>query len=494
MTSESTTTSTLPEPRQRVLIVDDEPEMANVIEQALSRRGYEAVQLNSANAAWDLLEREDFDVVVTDLNMRGMSGVELTDRVAKNRKDLPVIVITAFGSLETAIATLRAGAYDFITKPFDIDQLVVAVERAAQNKRLRDEVKRLRAEVERSKPNPDFVGDGPAMRKVHEVIARVAETDATVLVTGESGSGKELVARDVHKRSKRGSGPFVAINCAAVTESLLESELFGHVKGAFTDAKNGKRGLFVEASGGTLFLDEIGEMPLGMQAKLLRALEERSVRPVGGTTETPFDARLVTATNRDLESLVESGRFREDLYYRINVVHVDLPPLRARGNDVLSLAQHFITRLAEPMGKKVSGFSSAVAERLLSYSWPGNVRELQNCIERAIALARFEELTVEDLPPKVREYKASYVVVATEDPSDLVTMEEVERRYIQRVMEAVGQNKTQAAKILGFDRTTLYRKLERYKLGGPPDRNSNPGAGAAAVSSASPAITSSSRD
>lgn len=464
------------EARRRVLVVDDEPEMAAVIEQALTRRNYQTVQLNSADAAWERLEQEDFDVVVTDLNMKGMSGVELTERVCKNRQDLPVIVITAFGSLETAIATLRAGANDFITKPFDIDQLVVAVERAIQSRSLRAEVTRLRDEVARSKPSADFIGDGPAMRKLHEVIARVAETDATVLVTGESGSGKELVARDVHKRSKRAGGPFVAINCAALPETLLESELFGHVKGAFTDAKTSKRGLFVEASGGTLFLDEIGELPPGIQAKLLRALEERSVRPVGGTSETPFDARLVTATNRDLESLVESGRFREDLYYRINVVHVDLPPLRSRGSDVVLLAQHFTTKLSAPMGKTVKGFSSAVAERLISYSWPGNVRELQNCIERAIALARFDELTVEDLPPKVRDYKPSFVVVATEDPTDLVTMEEVERRYIQRVMEAVGQNKTQAAKVLGFDRTTLYRKLERYKLGGAPERAPTVGA------------------
>jgi DNA-binding NtrC family response regulator len=450
-----------------ILIVEDEPEMAAVVEQALTRRGYKATQANSANAAWDLLEREDYDVVITDINMKGMSGVELTDRVAKNRKDTPVIVMTAFGSLETAIATMRAGAFDFITKPFEIEQLIVAVERAVQNKALREEVKRLKLEVEvaRAKPSADFIGDSPAMKKVHEMIARVAETDATVLVTGESGSGKELVARDVHRRGKRKDGPFVAINCAALPETLLESELFGHVKGAFTDAKTAKKGLFVEASGGTLFLDEIGEMPLGMQAKLLRAFEERSVRPVGGTTETAFDARLVAATNRDLESLVESGRFREDLYYRINVVHIDLPPLRARGNDVLVLAQAFINRYAAPMEKSVKGFSSAVAERLLSYAWPGNVRELQNCIERALALARFEELTVEDLPPKVREYKPSFVVVAADDPTDLVSMEEVERRYIQRVMEAVGQNKTQAAKVLGFDRTTLYRKLERYKLG-----------------------------
>ena len=452
--------------RRRVLVVDDEPEMATVVEEGLSRRGYAAVQLNSAAAAWELLEREDFDVLVTDLNMRGMSGVELTERVATNRADLPVIVITAFGSFETAIATLRAGAYDFITKPFDIEQLVVAVERASVNKRLREEVKRLRAEVARTKPSNDFVGDGPAIRKVHEVIARVAETDATVLVSGESGTGKDLVARDVHMRSKRSGGPFVAINCAALPERLLESELFGHVKGAFPEARASKRGLFVEASGGTLFLDDIADMPLGSQAKLLRALEERLVRPVGGSTDTPFDARLVTATHRDLESLVESGRFREDLYYRINVVHVELPPLRARGSDVLLIAQHFISRLADSMGKKVTGFSSPVAERLLAYAWPGNVRELQNCIERAIALARFEELTAFDLPPKVRDYKPSFIVVAADDPTDLVTMEEVERRYIQRVMEAVGQNKTHAAKVLGFDRTTLYRKLERYKLGG----------------------------
>jgi len=460
--------SVFPEPRHRILVVDDEPEMATVIEQALTRRSYQATKQHSADAAWDLLEREDFDVVVTDINMKGMNGVELTERIARNRHDIPVIVITAFGSLETATAVLRAGAYDFITKPFDIDQLVVAVERAVQNRRLREEVKRLRAEVARAQPGPGFVGDSIAMRKVHETIARVAETDATVLVTGESGTGKELVARDLHRRSKRREGPFVAINCAALPETLLESELFGHVKGAFTDAKAMKKGLFVEATGGTLFLDEIGEMPPGMQAKLLRALEERAVRPVGGTAETSFDARLVAATNRDLESLVESGRFREDLYYRINVVHIALPPLRARANDVLALAQQFITRHAEPMGKKVHGFSSAVAERLLSYSWPGNVRELQNCIERALALARFDELTVEDLPPKVRDFKPSFVVVTTDDPTDLMTMEEVERRYIQRVMEAVGQNKTQAAKVLGFDRTTLYRKLERYKLGGPP--------------------------
>ena len=377
----------------RILIVDDEVEMAAITSEALARRGFETAVQSSADAAWELLSREDFDTVVTDLNMRGMNGVELTERIVKNRHNVPVIVVTGFGSLETAIATIRAGAFDFLTKPFDIEELVLAVERALAHRDLREEVRRLREEVQRAKSD-DFIGKSPPMARVYDVIARVAETDATVLVTGESGSGKELVARAIHRRSKRNEANVVAINCAALPESLLESELFGHVRGAFTDAKTAKRGLFVEASGGTLFLDEIGEMPLGMQAKLLRALEEKSVRPVGGTAEVAFDARLIAATNKDLESLVEAGRFREDLYYRINVVHIDLPPLRARGNDILELAQYFIVKLAEPMGKSVKGFSSAVADRLLNYAWPGNVRELQNCIERAIALARFDELTV----------------------------------------------------------------------------------------------------
>ncbi len=449
---------------KRILVVDDEPEMAKVIEQALLRRGYAASKEYDADSAWERLEREDFDVVVTDINMHGMNGIELTARIARSRQDVPVIVITAFGSIETATAVLRAGAFDFLTKPFDIEQLVIAVERALQNRQLRDEVRRLREEVARAKPISDMLGDSPAIRKVHETTSRVADTETTVLVTGESGTGKELVARALHEQSKRKNGPFVAINCAAMPEALLESELFGHVKGSFTDARATRKGLFVEADGGTLFLDEVGEMPLGMQARLLRALEERVVRPVGGNGETPFNARIVAATHRDIESLVESGQFREDLYYRINVVQVALPPLRARGGDVLALAQHFLRRHSGAMGKSVTGLSTPAAERLLAYAWPGNVRELQNCIERAVALARFEDLSVDDLPPKVRDYKTSFVVVATEDPTDLVTMEEVERRYIQRVMEAVGENKTQAAKVLGFDRTTLYRKLVRYNL------------------------------
>jgi two-component system response regulator HydG len=450
--------------KSRLLVVDDIPDMCAELDRVLSKRGFEVVTRQSADEAFALMATQDFDVVVTDLRMKGMSGIELCDRVVQNRPDVPVIVVTGFGNLETAIATMRAGAFDFLTKPFNAEQLVLSVERAVQHRALGQEIKRLREEVEHTRPLEEMVGTSAPMRGVADLVNRVAETDATVLVTGESGSGKELVARAIHARSRRARGPLVSINCAAMPEALLESELFGHVKGAFTDAKATKRGLFLEASGGTLFLDELGEMPLGMQAKLLRALEERKVRPVGGNAEIEFDARIVTATNRDLESLVEEKRFREDLFYRVNVVHIEVPPLRSRGNDILLLAQMFVERFAERHGKSVKGFTKEVADKLLSYAWPGNVRELQNSMERAVALARFEELTVDDLPPKIRSYVPNRIVFDADDPAELVTIDELEKRYIQRVMEAVSWNKTNATRVLGIDRSTLYRKLERYGI------------------------------
>jgi two-component system response regulator HydG len=406
--------------------------------------------------------REDFDSVVTDLRMRGMDGIALCTRLTENRPDVPVIVITGFGSLDTAIAMIRAGAFDFLPKPFDIDQLVIALERAIQQRGLRAEVKRLHSLVAGTQRFDELVGTSAPMRAVFELIERVAGVDAPVLVTGESGTGKELVARALHRHSRRSRGPFVAINCAALPESLLESELFGHARGAFTDARTAKKGLFVEASGGTLFLDEIGDLPLAMQAKLLRAVESRSVRPVGAPTEVSFDVNLVTATKRDLEAAVAEGCFRDDLFYRLDVVHIHLPPLRSRGGDILILAQGFVSRSAARMGKHVTGMSPAVAEKLLAYEWPGNVRELLNCIERAVALARFEQLAVDDLPDRIRNYRVAHVLVASDDPSELVPLEEVERRYILRVLEAAGGNRSIAARILGLDRKTLYRRIESY--------------------------------
>lgn len=459
-----------PNAKARVLVVDDDIDMGHELERVLVRRGYDVVVRQSADEAFKVVLEDQVDAVVTDLNMRGMTGIELCDRVVQNRRDVPVIVVTGFGSMETAVLTLRAGAFDFLTKPFNADQLALSLERALRLRSLQEEVKRLRAENESREGSSSLpmIGESPAMRTLFEMIARVAKTDATVLVTAESGAGKELVARAIHEQSDRKAGPLVAVNCAALPETLLESELFGHAKGAFTDAKTAKQGLFVEASGGTLFLDELGEMPLNMQAKLLRAVEDRRVRPVGSTTEIPFDVRIITATNRNLESLVEEKRFREDLYYRLNVVHIEIPPLRARGNDVLLLANAFIAKLAAKHKKPVVGISPEVASCLLSYVWPGNVRELQNSIERAVALARYDTLTVEDLPPKIREYKPNYVVFADAkgEAEELVTLEELERRYIARVMEAVSNNKVLATKVLGIDRSTLYRKLQRYGIGG----------------------------
>jgi DNA-binding NtrC family response regulator len=449
----------------RILVVEDEAAMGALVEKGLTRRGFTVAQQRTAAPAFEQLLTEDFDVVLTDLQLPGMSGLELCERVVLNRPDIPVVVMTAFGSLETAVGAIRAGAYDFVTKPVDIDQLVLVLERAVSHRRLREEVRRLRREVGPVLGPEGVVGESPAIRHAYGLIDRVADSDATVLVTGESGTGKEVAARALHERSRRRDGPFVAVNCAAVPEALLESELFGHVKGAFTDAKGTRTGLFVEASGGTLLLDEVGELPLALQAKLLRALQERRVRPVGGGQEVPFEARVVAATNRDLELAVEEGRFREDLFYRLNVINLELPPLRARGSDVLLLAQRFVTHFAQRSGKQVLGLSPQAAQKLLAYSWPGNVRELQNAIERGVALTAFEQLTVEDLPDKVRSYRAPVSVPAAQaSGEELLPLEEVERRHILRVLEAVGGSRTLAARTLGLDRKTLYRKLVRWGL------------------------------
>jgi two-component system response regulator AtoC len=447
--------------QRRVLIVDDEAEVGLLLEAGLQQAGCETRTLTSPDAALALMDVEPFDLVVTDLQMPTMSGLELCERVLAAHPDVPVVLVTAHASLDSAIAAIRAGVYDFVTKPVKMQAFQLTVERALRHRELVGEVKRLR-EVVQPAAFPGVIGSSVALRAVLDLVSRVASTDSTVLITGESGTGKELVARALHDRSRRAAGPFIALNCAAVPEALLDSELFGHTKGAFTGATNARTGLLLKASGGTLLLDEIGEMAMPMQAKLLRALQERTLRPVGGDHEVPFDVRIIAATNRDLETAVEEGRFRDDLYYRIHVVRIELPPLRTRGNDILELAQHALVRLARAAGKSVRGISGPAAQKLLAYSWPGNVRELSNAIESAIAITRFEELAVDDLPASVREHQGAHVIVAGDDPEQLPTMEEVERRYVARVMDAVQGNKALAARVLGFDRKTLYRKLERY--------------------------------
>jgi two-component system response regulator AtoC len=451
-----------------VLIVDDDPTMCTMLRMHLGKRNYEVSTYTRAEEAFEALRAGDFDVVVTDLNMRGMNGVALCERVVADRPDIPVLLITAFGSLETSIAAIRAGAYDFIPKPFEIDSLIVALERAIQHRALREEVKRLRQVVAEGRSVAGMLGESAAMQRVYDVLERIKDSDVSVLITGESGTGKELVARALHERSRRRPGPFIAINCASLPETLLESELFGHTRGAFTDAKSARTGLFVQASGGTILLDEVGEMPVGLQSKILRAIQERKVRPLGADAEVPFDARICAATNRDLASAVQERRFRDDLYYRLNVIQVELPPLRARGNDILQLAAHFLRQRATVEGKRITGLSPGAAEKLLAYAWPGNVRELQNYMERAAAFAQYTEIVVEDLPEAVRSYKRTHLLLDSDDPSALLPLDEVERRYIERVLEATNGNKTLAARTLGVDRTTLYRKLERYGLGSEP--------------------------
>ncbi len=448
-----------------ILIIDDERSMVELLETDLRLRGYKVSGFTSSTAALDALSTTDAQVILTDMQMPGVNGLQVCERVVANRPDIPVVVMTAFGSMETAIDAIRAGAWDFVTKPVEMELLAVVMDRAVRHHNLQEEVRRLSDKPQPTDRFEELIGASSPMQKLFDQIRKIAPTSANVLITGESGTGKELVARAIHRHSLRKGGPFVGINCAAIPENLLESELFGHAKGAFTDARADRKGLFQQAQGGTLFLDEIGDFPLALQAKLLRAMEERTVRPVGGDKEIAFDARILTATNRDLAAAVEAGRYREDFYFRINVIQLDLPPLRSRGNDVLLIARTLLQTFARDMGKNVSDFQPSVAERFLNYDWPGNVRELRNVLERAVALTEFEKLIVDDLPDRIRDYRQSTFRIDTSNPAELQTLEAVERQYIQRVLASVQGNRTEAARILGVDRKTLYRRLKQDEEG-----------------------------
>ena len=406
----------------RLLVIDDDPSIGAFLSDALAPEGYDVAAFTDPAAA--LAELEGFDVVLTDLRLGVDDGSRICEEILRKQPGMPVIVMTAFGSLDSAVAAIRAGAYDFLSKPFEIDALLISLDRAVRMRGLHEEVNLLRQELGHVDGFEELVGESPPMQQLCALLARVAQAQASVLIRGPTGSGKELVARAIHRHSPRRDGPFVAVNCAAIAESLLESELFGHTRGAFTGADDDRQGLIQQASGGSLLLDEVGDMPLGLQAKLLRVLEERTVRPLGSDRELPVDVRLLAATHCDLEQDVREGRFREDLLYRINVVQAVIPPLRERGTDVLLLAQNFVTRFAARNGKQVCGLTQAVNERLLEYDWPGNVRELRNCIERAVVLTRHEKLILEDLPGKIQRFRCSAQLVDTpEDPSQLVALE-----------------------------------------------------------------------
>lgn len=445
----------------KVLIVDDDRGMCEFLSEALVRRGFEASAATSAQEGLNQLISIDFDCVVTDIHMPEMNGLELCARISGSRPDIPVIILTSFGSMDSAVAAIRGGAYDFITKPIEIEPLILSLRRAVERRRLSEEVRRL-SRV-RTQSHSSILGDSAPIKRLRELIARSSEVDVPILIQGESGSGKELVAREIHNSSSRHAAPFLTLNMSAIPDALFERELFGHLKGSFTGAQNDHTGLFAQAQGGTLFLDEVADIPTVLQPKLLRVIQEKKVRPLGSAKEFDFSARIICATNRDLEELIEKSIFRQDLYYRINVISIQVPPLRIRGNDILLLAQNFIEVSGKRQNKAVKGMARAVAEKLLAYPWPGNIRELSNCIERAVTLTPFETITLEDLPERIAAHSSNKITLEGFDASSIAPMADVERRYILYVLSVMDGNRRLTADALGMDRKTLYRKLEQFK-------------------------------
>ncbi len=446
----------------RLLVIDDERSMIELLEQSLGSAGYFVQPAHSGAEGLEQLQSSDYDVVVTDVRMPGMDGIELCRHAQALRPDVPVVVLTAFGSMETAVQAIRAGAWDFLTKPVDLDALELVIRRAAHHREMSRQLRRLDGAGVKEPVVEGMIGSSAAMRGLLDLLPRAARSDVPVLITGETGTGKELVARGLHDLGSRVDGPFLAVNCAALPEALLESELFGHERGAFTDARTARRGLFLAATGGTLFLDEVGELPLTLQPKLLRVLQERRVRPVGSDKEIAVDCRVLAATNRGLRTEAQQGGFRIDLYYRLAVIELALPPIRARAGDILLLAQHFLARAAERSNRPIQGMTTPVAQSLLAYHWPGNVRELENAIERAVALTEHDHLVLDDLPPEIGQIPGCVVRDGRDLPVRLEPLEQMERRHVLRVLAAVDGNKTQAAAVLGIGRRTLYRKLERW--------------------------------
>jgi DNA-binding NtrC family response regulator len=441
----------------RILVVDDDPEMCGLLSDVLSGEGFSVLTMGESLEASKILKKEEFDVIITDLKMKGLKGFDLLEEAKKVAPLTPVIIVTAFGTIESAIKAMKMGAYDYITKPFQMDEMVLTVKKALENRLLKKEIVRLKKEVESRYHFHQLIGKSGAMQRIYDLIERIRDSSNNVLITGESGTGKELVAKAIHYSGLRKEGPFFAVNCAAIPETLLESELFGYKRGAFTDAKTDKKGLIFEAKGGTLFLDEITEMPPILQAKLLRVIEERKVRPLGDTNAYPIDVRIISASNRDMKEMIHQGRFREDLYYRLKVIDIELPPLRERREDIPLLVQYFINRFGkEP--RKISGVAEEAMKILINYFWPGNVRELENVIQRAITLGQQELILLEDLPASMLQEADENLI--DKSLREKFTVDQLEKEYIKRVLIEVGGNKSKAAEILGLDRKTLYRKLE----------------------------------
>ena len=445
----------------RVLVVDDDEITCNLLEEVLSKEGYAVDKALNGREAIEKGEKKSYGVVLSDIRMLEVDGMEVLRAYRQRSPETIIIMMTAFGSIETAIRAIKEGAYDYVSKPFKLDEIKLTIQRSLEQKRLVEENIHYRQELITKYKLENIVGRSPQMLQVYKTIARVAESRSTVLITGESGTGKELIARAIHFNSPRSSRPFVAVDCSSLAETLLESELFGHVRGAFTGAVTAKKGLFEEADRGTCFLDEIGNIGLPMQAKLLRVLQEHEIKRVGGTETIKIDVRMVAATNQNLEELVAEKKFREDLFYRLNVVSIHLPSLRERPEDIPLLADHFLNKYAAQNNKPVCRISPEAMDVLTRYRWPGNVRELENVIERAATLSSTNLVIPEDLP---RRLQMELSPVALNFLPSSLPLSELEKLYIQKVLEETGGNKKKAADILGIDRRTLYRMATRLGL------------------------------
>ena len=440
-----------------ILVVEDEEVMRSILRQLLRDSGYDVFTANSAENAMQIFSENEISITLTDIKMSGKDGLELLDQIKAIEPEAIVIIMTAYSSVDTAVAALRKGAYDYVTKPFVNEDLLQTIKNAVTQQQLFKENRVLRRELRGRYDFSQIVGKSDGLRRVFDLVNKVAGTNANVLIQGESGTGKELVARSIHLNSDREDNPFLAVNCGALPESLLESELFGHTKGSFTGAVADKKGLFRSAAGGTIFLDEIGDMPPLLQVKLLRALQEHEVTPVGASIPVKFDARIIAATTKKLEAEVTDGRFREDLFYRLNVVEIDVPPLRERRDDIPLLIKHFLARAARERDAGEITVSKDAISALVNYDWPGNIRELENVIERAVILSS-SEIDLDGLPPKLSGNYPSGVGRNSLNP----TLDDLEKTYILEVLAAVDDDKTKAASILGIDLSTLYRKLKKY--------------------------------
>ncbi len=453
----------------RILIIDDERRIRRVLAMLLHDHGHEAVEAPTGEAAIEVLGESSIDLALIDYSLPGIDGIETFKALRERDPKISAIFMTAYGSIRSAVDAMRTGAFDYLTKPFDNDELLIAVGRALQVRSLSEEVETLRAELSRSYGFDEIIGISREMREIFRLMTKMAATDATVLILGESGTGKELVARAIHRRSNRAHGPFVAINCSAVPATLIESEFFGHERGAFTDAKEARAGKFEQAHGGTIFLDEVGDLPTEAQAKLLRVLEHHEVTRLGARRTIPVDVRVLAATNKDLESAVAQNQFRDDLYWRLNVLSVRLPPLRERGEDLGLLIDHAFERLNRELGMRVTAMAPEARNLLLAHTWPGNVRELENTLRRALVLAEDGTLRARDLPPRIRGdapgASGNDGVLTLAEAVSRAT-ERVERAIIESTLREQGGNRTTAAEVLGIDRRTLYRKMKLYGLAG----------------------------